>query len=247
VPAPIATTPGNSIHHQANSAPLPPGAKPLPPVQFVNKPEAVLQYELSKVGPAGIGSVELWLTTDDGQKWAGWQEDRTVSASMREGKYARTLPLPGEGVYGLAIVVRNKAGKGRLPQPGEAPEIRIEVDITAPEAVLYKPEADPSKRDALVLMWDAKDKNLGAQPVTLEWAQDRNGPWHTIQANLPNTGKHSWQMPPGVPVYVYLRVRVRDKAGNEGIAVTDQPQLADTSEPEGRLIGVSFSPSAEKY
>ena len=53
------------------------------------------------------------------------------------------------------------------------------------------------------------------------------------------------QLPAGVPVYVYLRVRVRDKAGNEGIAVTDQPQLADTSEPEGKLIGVSLTP-AEK-
>ena len=38
-----------------------------------------------------------------------------------------------------------------------------------------------------------------------------------IGANLPNTGRHSWQVPAGVPVEVYLRLRVRDNAGNEAV------------------------------
>jgi hypothetical protein len=45
-------------------------------------------------------------------------------------------------------------------------------------------------------------------------------------------------VPPGTPVQVYLRVRVRDKAGNEGIAVTSSPQYVDLIEPEGSLLGV---------
>jgi hypothetical protein len=35
-----------------------------------------------------------------------------------------------------------------------------------------------------------------------------------------------------------LRVRARDKAGNEGIALTSTPQFVDLVEPEGALIGV---------
>jgi hypothetical protein len=248
VPQPVATTASGNYHHQVGFAPgamAVPKPRTLPPLQIVNDPEVVLQYELNRVGPAGIGSVELWVTRNDGQTWEGWLKDPTVDASMKGGKYKRTLQLPGEGVYGLNLVVRNKAGVGKEPVNGDAPEMRIEVDTTSPEAVLFKPEPDPMRRDALLIMWEAKDKNLTSQPITLEWAQEKNGPWNTIQANLPNTGRHSWQLPPGVPVYVYLRVRVRDRAGNEGIAATDQPQLADTSEPEGKLIGVSLTP-AEK-
>ncbi len=39
-----------------------------------------------------------------------------------------------------------------------------------------------------------------------------------------------------------MRLRVRDLAGNESIAVTDEPQLVDLSEPEGRLINVTVVP-----
>lgn len=245
---PGGVTPNNGHSNVAASSvgqnETPPQA--LPPVQIVNNPEIVLQYELSGVGPAGIGSVELWLTKNDGQIWEPWLKDPTVSPSMRGGKYQRTLKLPGEGVYGLGMVVRNKAGRGKEPRNGETPEMRIEIDLTNPEAILYAPEADPQKRDGLIISWEAKDKNLGTNPITLEWSENRNGPWNTIQTNLPNTGKYAWQLPTGMPVYIYLRLRVRDKAGNEGIAVTDQPQLADMSEPEGRLIGINFTPSNKK-
>lgn len=72
--------------------------------------------------------------------------------------------------------------------------------------------------------------------------QAREGPWHPIAVNLPNTGRHSWQLPDQLPVQVYLRIRARDCAGNEGIATTPEPQLVDLSQPEGRLITVTGSP-----
>ena len=37
-------------------------------------------------------------------------------------------------------------------------------------------------------------------------------------------------------------MRVRDLAGNESIAVTNEPQLVDLSEPEGHLTNVTVSP-----
>ena len=45
-----------------------------------------------------------------------------------------------------------------------------------------------------------------------------------------------------MPVQVYMRLRVRDLAGNESVAVTADPQLVDLSEPEGKLLNVSVSP-----
>jgi len=215
----------------------------LPEPRLVNSPEVVLDYKLDKVGPSGIGSVELWLTRTDGQTWQRWAEDPDAKALTSGGKYQRTVELPGEGVYGFRLVVKSKAGRGRpAPNSGDLPELRIEVDTTPPEAELLEPLPDPQRRDALVLKWRVKDKNLDASPITLEYADTPDGKWEPIVANHANTPEgYSWKVPQG-KVSVFLRLRVRDKAGNEGIAVTAEPQLVDLSEPEGHLLDVSLAP-----
>src|SRR5205807_7222696 len=50
-------------------------AQGLPPLKLVNSKEVVLEYQLDKVGPSGVGSVELWLTDNDGQSWQRFAED----------------------------------------------------------------------------------------------------------------------------------------------------------------------------
>jgi hypothetical protein len=181
----------------------------------------------------------LYLTQDGGKNWAQFVEDPEAEKATSGTRYQRTLELPGEGVFGLYLVVRNPAGVGKAaPRPGDAPEMVIEVDTTTPSATLFKPGPDPARRDALLLTWSAEDRNLTARPVALEWATESEGPWQEIASDLPNTGKYSWVVPQGTPVRVYLRLRVRDTAGNVGLAVTSQPQLVDLSEPEGALVGV---------
>jgi hypothetical protein len=209
-------------------------------VQLVNEREVSLEYELSRVGPSGIGTVALYLTRDRGAHWEHFAWDPDAAAATAGGKYQRTLTLPeGDGVYGLILVVRNRAGIGRaVPKAGDAPDMLIEVDMTPPLAELRMPVADPQRRDALLLQWTAQDRNLPAQPVSLEWAKDREGPWEVIAGNLPPVGKHSWVVPPGTPVRVYLRLRAHDGAGNEAVAITREPQLVDLTEPEGRLLTV---------
>ena len=101
---------------------------------------------------------------------------------------------------------------------------------------------DPQRGNSLILNWLAKDTNLTTHPITLEWSERREGPWHVIATNLPNTGRHSWVLPDQLPVQVYLRIKARDSAGNEGVATTPEPQLVDLSEPEGRLLNVTVPP-----
>jgi hypothetical protein len=90
----------------------------------------------------------------------------------------------------------------------------------------------------VVLTWKAQDRNLGDLPITMEWAGQEIGPWREIAANLPNSGRHSWQLPSDLPERVYLRLRVRDRAGNEGVAATGQPVTVDLSEPVGQIMTV---------
>lgn len=216
--------------------------KTMPPTQYVNRPEVMLEYELSKVGPSGLGSVELWWTRNDGQSWELYAM-APIEGNVHNGRHQRPVELPGEGVFGFVLVVKSRAGLGKAPpRAGDAPEIRVEVDTTPPLAKLYSPSPDPQRPGALILNWVAKDKNLSNNPITLEWSETREGPWHAIAVGIPNTGQHSWQLPDRLPVQVYMRLRVRDVAGNESVATTQDPQLVDLSEPEGHLTNVSVSP-----
>lgn len=218
---------------------------PLPPLQYVNHPEVTLEYELARVGPSGIGSIDLWWTRNDGQTWELYAVDpESRSGTITNGKHKRTVELPGDGVYGFTLVVKSKAGLGKAPpRAGEVPDIRMQVDTTAPVAKLFAPQPDAQKPNTLLLKWAAGDDNLTNTPIILEWSEKREGPWHAIAPPLPNAaGKHSWTLPDRLPVEVYLRLRVRDLAGNESVAVTAEPQLVDLSEPEGKLLNVTVSP-----
>src|SRR5205823_2907531 len=150
--------------------------KPLPTLQYVNSPEVVLEYQLSKVGPSGVGSVDIYLTQDDGQNWDHVATDPMVIGKTTGGEHKGIVELPGDGVYGFSLVVKSLAQlkqemaspekKPKGPRGGDVPEIRVEVDTVAPTAELFPPRRDASKANSLMLIWTAADKNLGSHPIT---------------------------------------------------------------------------------
>src|SRR5207245_1883747 len=117
-----------------------------------------------------------------------------------------TANLPGEGIYGMRLVVTSRAGLGgKPPKPGEKPQMRLEVDTTPPAVKLFYPQLDPTRRDRLVLTWTASDRNLAANPITLQWAERPDSDWRPIAMDLTNSGRYQWQLPPNMPYKVYLR------------------------------------------
>jgi hypothetical protein len=214
------------------TAAAPAARKALPPLQRVNDREVTLEYELTKVGPSGVGSVELYLTRDDGRTWEHCADDSDLTPPI-------TANLPGEGVYGLRLVVRSRAGLGgKPPQPGDAPQLRLEVDTTPPVAKLGYPQPDAHSRDALLLTWNASDPNLAPNPITLQWAPRPDGPWQTIAADQANSGRYTWKVTRDMPIKVYLRLQVKDTAGNVGVDETPEAVLIDLTEPEGQILGL---------
>src|SRR5262249_54507256 len=97
----------------------------------------------------------------------------------------------------------------------------------------------PRRRDALLLTWNASDRNLAPNPITLQWSERPDGPWHIIAADLTHSGRYTWQLPPNLPIRVYLRLLVHDTAGNTGVDDTPEPVLMDLHEPEGQLLGIA--------
>ncbi len=191
-----------------------------------------LEFDVTKAGPSGIGVVELWVTQDKGQTWS-------LLSKRDDGHSPIGFDLPGEGEYGFTMIVRSKAGLGKeKPAPNQAPELRVEVDTTPPVAELYNVEADPRNKSYLFLIWNAKDKNLGPNPITIEWAESKEGPWNPIITDWANSGRYAWKMPERLPYRIYLRLQVRDQAGNVSVAETSQPVLVDLTEPEVRIKGL---------
>jgi hypothetical protein len=223
----------------------PPGSPPA--IRYTNKKVVKVEFDVVKNGPSGVGAVEVWMTADDGRTWERSPLDHKVSLPIpgdwRPGnaplRGSVEVTLPREGiVYGVTLLLKSRAGLGKTPpQPGEPPQLRFELDETLPEAKLFGPHPDDKRRGAMLMSWEATDKNLTANPITLEWSPQRTGPWCFVgAAELPNTGKYSWQVPPDVPPAVFLRLTVRDAAGNNAVAQTQEPVLIDRSIPEARIV-----------
>jgi hypothetical protein len=229
-----------SSENNSGSAPsvAPSGAARLPRgttphVQITKSTRVELEYECTKFGPSGIGRVELYYTQDDGKTWTFLTDDPDLQSPV-------SAELPGEGIYGFYLVVESKAHlKKRPPQPGDQPQMRVEVDTTPPKAELFMPEPDPRRRDGLILTWTASDRNLAPNPITLQWARQPSGPWELIVADHPNGGRYAWQLPKDIPVQVYLKLIVKDTAGNVSEATTQEPITVDLVEPEGVLRGLA--------
>ncbi|MEN9673502.1 MAG: hypothetical protein RL553_1767 [Planctomycetota bacterium] len=219
----------------------------LPALQIVNKKQIRIDYEVAKFGPSGLGSVDVYSTLDDGQSWTLALTENSLASEprgMMPVKASIVVPVAQEGVpVGYYVVVKSKAGLGKSPPVKyDIPHIRVEVDTTFPEAVLYSPQPEVGQRDTLVLTWKATDRNLSLNPVILEWSEKREGPWSPIGAGeLPNTGKFSWAMNPNMPASVYLKLMVKDSAGNIAVAQTQEPLLIDLNVPEVNVLGISLN------
>jgi hypothetical protein len=216
-------------------------------VQLVNQPQVKLDFEVGRCGPSGLGTVDVFVTSNDGTDWQ--QIEGTPPVSLSPGGPPQAgIPLKGsvavmipreQTVYGFYMVVKNRAGLGQPPPtPGTLPQVRVELDRTLPDAKLWPPQRDPAKPNAAVLIWQATDKNLTREPITLEWADKAEGPWQIIASNLSNSGKYSWVLPERLPTAVFLRLSAADRAGNVGVAATNKPVLIDLTPPEFRVLGV---------
>lgn len=202
--------------------------------QIVNSPHLQIHYEINDVGPSGVGTVELWFTTDDGKSWRKYGTDADQQSPF-------PVEVKGEGVYGFSMVVRSGVGLGHEPPaPGDKPDMQVVYDATPPMARLLKPKIGRGKdADRVVLQWIAHDPNLTAKPVSLYYAEKPDGPWLPIASSLDKQGSHTWQVDPNSAALLHVRLDARDRAGNVRSVETSEPIVVDRSRPRGHLIGVA--------
>lgn len=208
---------------------------PLPsraPVDFsramiINKPQFDLDYEITSVGRSGIGSVELWVTKTQGANWS-------VLATDTDNITPISVELPGDGVYGLKLVIKNGAGLGgRNPLPGETPASWVILDRTPPTGELKSADIRvDSNIPQMRLRWASSDEYPSPTPVAMYWSRDGQAPWNLIADQLAPAGDYLWTMPNDVPARIIIKMEIQDKAGNSG-TYTSPPIAADASSPAG--------------
>src|SRR5262249_35933791 len=132
-PAPVASSVSRQTVVPPALNPAPPASQrsTLPRLQYVNSRQVTLDYQVNKCGSSGVGNVELYVTSNDGQRWEPYAiENDNPSQFPAEGRQGGSLQrslrvqLPGEGRFGFYLIVKSGLGKGKPPpQSGDAPQV----------------------------------------------------------------------------------------------------------------------------
>jgi hypothetical protein len=164
--------------------------------------------------------------------------------------YAVTVSgITGDGTLGLDLAAGTDiqdSANNSLETPA-TPSETYTIDTTPPVAEITRAAYGSGPHAGqLDIRWEADDRYLASRPVTLQFSQQPDGPWTPIAAGLPNTGQYHWRVDSRVPDEFYLRLQVRDEAGN---TATDQLDRAIPSEgliPKGYVHGLTpAEPSGE--
>lgn len=211
-PVSTSSEPPRDSASQSVSAPpatagLPPGEKP----SMTNSRQFQLEYQLDAVVPGGVEEVQLWGTTDYGKTWNQWllDQDRQSPAEVQ---------VEREGIYGFRVVIVGRNGLATpAPQPGDLADVWVGVDVTHPSVRITSASyGEGLHAGELDIRWQTIDEALGDRPVSILYSERPDGPWTSIAAGLPDTGQYFWKIDPHTPAHIYLRIEVRDGAGNLG-------------------------------
>lgn len=227
-PAPQTQLPPSA---QANT---PQTERPTPAKSIVSSPTVSLDYRVDRVGPSGLGKVDIWITPDQGDSWRRLAEEAPRRNPLQ-------INLPGEGLFGVRLVAINGNGfGGNAPKRGDQPNFWVEVDSTAPLLQLGNIDAF-TDGVALTICWQANDRNFGATPINLSYRSEADPTWQPLARGLKNTGQYRWQFPRDKGERFYIRVEATDQAGNVAHVDTPSPIVLDMVEPQLIVVGVTTS------
>lgn len=208
---------------------MPAGVTP----ELVNSLRFTLDYDIEAVGTSGIGKIELWGTLDGGRSWELYATDTDKRSPIE-------VNVPREGTYGFRMVVESGSGVGDTPPlPGDVPDVWVTVDTTRPDAQFVAIEGtDDANSPAMIIRWSAADQELDNRPVSIYFSTHRGGKWYPIATGLENTGSYRWTLGERIPDQIHLRLKVRDKAGNETTVNSADAIMADRIRPRTRIQSV---------
>jgi hypothetical protein len=222
-----------------------------PTLHYVNTKSIAINVNAT-TGPSGLTKATLWMA-DDKLVWKPVKEVGPKPAPPSNGDKERKIPLnfvyeaENDGVYNFVIIVESHRGPNkRNPKTGESGDVQVVVDTTKPDVQFVGTPRVTSNGDrgAVVdIRWKATDANIAQQPIMLEYQAAGDQAWKSITPNwVDNTGQFTWAAPTGEHYEFLIRVRCRDRAGNEASSQTVKPVNIDLTVPG--VDGVDVAPGS---
>ncbi len=227
---------------------------------FVNTRRVAIEYEVTKKGASGLGTVELWLKDAN-----GWQRTNTVKAGE-----PLEAELPVDGAYGVKVVpVSGQGVRGAEPAKDAEPDVWVVRDMVRPAVTLKvtqvrakdgKPPAAPFMVEVVVrepnldcqklsFTWrDARAEAAKAEPVLLFKGEELDGTkietkigvFKRRQSGADEPGVFAvafdFTPAPDVAARLTLRVEAIDRAGNWDAATAEF--VTDLTEPAAKVTGI---------
>ncbi len=238
IPKPIAPAISSSPAKKLTTTPpkkelvQPQQSKPLRHGHLVNSKTFRIAYELEDVGTSGVSKIELYITENRGKTWFHYGSDNDLISPF-------VVTVPKDGDYGFVFRIRNGLGKiATPPQPDNKPEIFITVDQSPPQTELLPLQPGSGSDNEILIQWKTQDREFGDNPIALYYATQVTGPWELIEGWGPNTEKYLWRSPSQTAGKFYVRIDVRDAAGNVTRIDGEDFFAIDRSNPKARITDV---------
>ncbi len=235
------------------------GGLPQPRVDYVKTPVFDIDYKIERAGRSGIQAAELYVQKQRG----GWEKAQRypLKSTATTGdtlKLTYTAPETDEGIYGFYVAPESGAGvKADPPSQNAPPMVLVVYDKSAPYLKLtgVRVGAGGAKGPQVEFMWETFDQNLLADPISIEYAQDKNAvQWSEVRYRLPAgvrrdsadgltryVGQFVWDVPDETLWKFYVRVRSVDRAGNTKTDLREEPVVVDLEKPAASITGVRGS------
>lgn len=239
-----------------SDAPLAGPGLPQPRIDYVSTPNFDIDYKIDRAGRSGIEAAELYVQPPRGVWKKADRYPLGKTAHLGDSlKLKYTAPEADEGLYGFYVAPESGAGKKADPPGSNAPPmVYVTYDKTAPYLQItgVRVGVGTGKGPSVEIMWETLDQNLLPDPISLEYALDKNAvQWTEIRYRLPpgaertdaqNTkrlvGQYEWTVPDEKLWKFHVRARCVDKAGNSTTHVYKDAVVVDLEVPAASITGV---------
>ncbi|MFO0944603.1 MAG: hypothetical protein U1D30_01460 [Planctomycetota bacterium] len=165
-----------------------------------------IPFRVDPVERMRLSEIQLHISMDRGQSW------RHYASGQPEQEYF-TFTARNDGEYWFTVRTVDREGRQYPPTlAGVAPGLRVLVDTTPPEVTLRGLNPVGEK---VGIEWEILDDNLDPRSVRVEFRGPASGDWFSVPVQSAASGREMWS--PGMQGPLQIRLRVLDKAGNEGM------------------------------
>lgn len=185
------------------------------------------KYNADQVARLGIAEVQLYLSTDQGQRW---MKHESVSPTQQ----GFAFQAPSNGTYWFAVKTVDAQGQFQGGSSQMKPGLVVVVDTQRPEANLM---AETNSNGQLVITWAIADATVDLETLVLE-IKSASSSW--VKLNSQPQARGTMTLPVGKPGALQLRLTVKDKAGNE------TQQIVQTQVGQGGSTAPASTPAASE-